>query len=127
MPVCVIIQLSSPEQQFSFPRELTVIGLLKSTDHICTVRQGAWVLTLARLLAGVPLSASAARVSAVSVARGGARTTAWHRHQIPPELGNGIWFPFRLRAKIIWIRLGFRVHPFFPVKVCQFRHHLPQR
>jgi hypothetical protein len=127
MPVCVIIQLSSPEQPFSFPRGLTVIGPLKSMDHICTVRQGAWVLTLARLLAGVPLSALAARVSAVSVAHGGAPTTAWHRRQIPLALGNGIWFLFRMRAKIIWNRLDFRVHPFFPVKVCQFRHHLPQR
>ena len=38
-----------------------------------------------------------------------------------------LWFLFRMRAKIIWNRLDFRVHPFFPVKVCQFRHHLPQR
>jgi hypothetical protein len=127
MPVCVIIQLSSPEQRFSFPRGLTVIGLLKSMDRICTVRRGAWVLTLARLLAGVPLSALAARVSAGSVAHGGAPTTAWHRHQIPLALGNGIWFLFRMRAKIIWIRLDFRVRPFFPVKVRQFRHHLQQR
>ena len=45
----------------------------------------------------------------------------------PLALGNGIWFLFRMRAKIIWNRPDFRVHPFFPVKVCQFRHHLPQR
>jgi hypothetical protein len=127
MPVCVIIQLSSPEQTFFLPPVLTVIGPLKSMDHICTVREGAWLLTLARLLEGVPLSAWAAWVSAVSVAHGGAPTTAWHRHQIPLALGNGISFLLRMRAKIIWNRLDFRVHPFFPVKVCQFRHHLPQR
>ena len=84
-------------------------------------------MTLARLLPGVPLSAWAARVPAASVAHFGAPTTAWHRHQIPLALGNGIWFLFRMRAKIIWNRLDLRVHPFFPVKVCQFRHHLPQR
>ena len=125
--LCDYPRLSSPEQPFSFPRGLTVIGLLKSMDRICTVRQEASVLTLARLLAGMPLSASAARVSAVSVAHGGAPTTAWHRRQIPPALGNGIWFLFRMRARIRWNRLDFRVHPFFPVKVYQFRHHLPQR
>jgi hypothetical protein len=127
MPVSVIIQLSPPQQPFSLPAVLTVIGLLKSMDHICTVSKGAWVLTLRRILAAQPLSALVALVSAVSVAHGGAPTTAWHRHQIPLALGNGIWFLFRMRAKIIWNRLDFRVHPFFPVKVCQFRHHLPQR
>jgi hypothetical protein len=127
MLVCVIIQLSSPEQTLSLPTGLTVIGLLKSMDHICTVRQGASVLTLAGLLPGVPLSAWAGWVSAVSVAHGGAPTAAWHRHQIPLALGNGIWFLFRMRAKIIWNRLDFRVNPFFPMKVGQFRHHLPQR
>jgi hypothetical protein len=127
MPVCVIIRLSSPEHLFSLPRGLTAIGLPKSMDRICTARQGAWVLTLARRLPGVPLSALAAQVSAVSVAHGGAPTTAWHRHQIPLALGNGTWFLFRMRAKIIWNRLDFRVHPFFRAKVCQFRHHLPQR
>jgi hypothetical protein len=121
----VITQLSSPEQTFSLPRGLTVIGPLKSMDHICTVRQGAWVLTLARLLPGVPLSALAAWVPAASVAHGGAPTTAWHRHQIPLVLGSGTWFLFRMRAKVIWNPLDFRVHPFFPVKVCQFRHRLP--
>ena len=127
MPVSVIIQLSPPQQPFSLPAVLTVIGLLKSMDHICTVSKGAWVLTLRRILAAQPLSALVALVSAVSVAHGGAPTTAWHRHQIPLALGNGIWFLFRMRAKIIWNRLDFRVHPFFPVKVRQFRHHLPQR
>jgi len=127
MPVSVIIQLSPPQQPFSLPAVLTVIGLLKSMDHICTVSKGAWVLTLRRILAAQPLSALVALVSAVSVAHGGAPTTAWHRHQIPLALGNGTWFLFRMRAKIIWNRLDFRVHPFFPVKVCQFRHHLPQR
>ena len=127
MPVSVIIQLSPPQQPFSLQAVLTVIGLLKSMDHICTVSKGAWVLTLRRILAAQPLSALVARVSAVSVAHGGAPTTAWHRHQIPLALGNGISFLFLMRAKIIWNRLDFRVHPFFPVKVCQFRHHLPQR
>lgn len=127
MPVSVIIQLSPPQQPFSLPAVLTVIGLLKSMDHICTVSKGAWVLTLRRILAAQPLSALVALVSAVSVAHGGAPTTAWHRHQIPLALGNGIWFLFRMRAKIIWNRLDFRVHPFFPVKARQFRHHLPQR
>jgi hypothetical protein len=128
MPVSVIIQLSPPQQPFSLQAVLTVIGLLKSMDHICTVSKGAWVLTLRRILAAQPLSALVALVSAVSVAHGGAPTTAWHRHQIPLALGNGILrFLFRMRAKIIWNRLDFRVHPFFPVKVCQFRHHLPQR
>jgi hypothetical protein len=127
MPVSVIIQLSPPQQPFSLPAVLTVIGLLKSMDHICTVSKGAWVLTLRRILAAQPLSALVARVSAVSVAHGGAPTTAWHRHQIPLALGNGIWFLFRMPAKIIWNRLDFRVYPFFLVKVCQFRHHLPQR
>ena len=128
MPVSVIIQLSPPQQPFSLPAVLTVIGLLKSMDHICTVSKGAWVLTLRRILAAQPLSALVALVSAVSVAHGGAPTTAWHRHQIPLALGNGILrFLFRMRAKIICNRLDFRVHPFFPVKVCQFRHHLPQR
>ena len=127
MPVSVIIQLSPPQHRLSLSAVLTVIGLLKSMDHICTVSKGAWVLTLRRILAAQPLSALVARVSAVSVAHGGAPTTAWHRHQIPLALGNGIWFLFRMRAKIIWNRLDFRVHPFFPVKVCQFRHHLPQR
>src|ERR1700736_5130682 len=59
--LCDYPRLSSPEQPFSFPRGLTVIGLLKSMDRICTVRQEASVLTLARLLAGGPLSAPAAR------------------------------------------------------------------
>jgi hypothetical protein len=127
MPVSVIIQPSPRQQPFSLQAVLTVIGLLKSMDHICTVSKGAWVLTLRRILAAQPLSALVARVSAVSVAHGGAPTTAWHRHQIPLALGNGISFPFPMRAKIIWNRLDFRVHPFFPVKVCQFRHHLPQR
>ena len=127
MPVSVIIQLSPPQQPFSLPAVLTVIGLLKSMDHICTVSKGAWVLTLRRILAAQPLSALVALVSAVSVAHFGAPTTAWHRHQIPLALGNGISFLLRMRAKIIWNRLDFRVHPFFPVKVCQFRHHLPQR
>jgi hypothetical protein len=127
MPVSVIIQLPPPQQPFSLPAVLTVIGLLKSMDHICTVSKGAWVLTLRRILAAQPLSALVALVSAVSVAHGGAPTTAWHRHQIPLALGNGISFLLRMRAKIIWNRLDFRVHPFFPVKVCQFRHHLPQR
>jgi hypothetical protein len=127
MPVSVIIQLSPPQQPLSLQAVLTVIGLLKSMDHICTVSKGAWVLTLRRILAAQPLSALVARVSAVSVAHGGAPTTAWHRHQIPLALGNGISFLFRMRAKIIWKRLDFRVHPFFPMKVCQYRHHLPQR
>jgi len=127
MPVSVIIQLSPPQQPFSLPAVLTVIGLLKSMDHICTVSKGAWVLTLRRILAAQPLSALVALVSAVSVAHGGAPTTAWHRHQIPLALGNGIWFLFRMRAKIIWNRLDFRVHPFFPGKARQFRPHLPQR
>ena len=127
MPVSVIIQLSPPQQPFSLPAVLTVIGLLKSMDHICTVSKGAWVLTLRRILAAQPLSALVALVSAVSVAHGGAPTTAWHRHQIPLALGNGISFLLRMRAKTIWNRLDIRVHPFFPVKVCQFRHHLPQR
>ena len=86
------------------------------------------MLTLRQILAAQPLSALVALVSAVSVAHGGAPTPAWHRHQIPLALGNGILrFLFRMRAKIIWNRLDFRVHLFFPVKVCQFRHHLPQR
>jgi len=128
MPVSVIIQLSPPQHRLSLSAVLTVIGLLKSMDHICTVSKRAWVLTLRRILAAQPLSALVALVSAVSVAHGGAPTTAWHRHQIPLALGNGILrFLFRMRAKIIWNRLDFRVHPFFPVKVCQFRHHLPQR
>jgi hypothetical protein len=127
MPVSVIIQLSPPQQPFSLPAVLTVIGLLKSMDHICTVSKGAWVLTVRRILAAQPLSALVALVSAVSVAHGGAPTTAWHPHQIPLALGNGIWFLLRMRAKIIWNRLDIRVHPFFPVRVCQFRHHLPQR
>jgi hypothetical protein len=127
MPVSVIIQLSPPQQPLSLQAVLTVIGLLKSMDHICTVSKGAWVLTLRRILAAQPLSALVARVSAVSVAHGGAPTTAWHRHQIPLALGNGISFLFRMRAKIICKRLDFRVQPFFPVKVCQYRHHLPQR
>ena len=126
MPVSVITSCPTAATIF-LAGGLTVIGLLKSMDHICTVSKGAWVLTLRRILAAKPLSASAARVSAVSVAHGGAPTTAWHRHQIPLALGNGIWFRFRMRAKIISNRLDFRVHPFFPVKVCQFRHHLPQR
>jgi len=71
--------------------------------------------------------ASAARVPAVSAAHGGAPTTAWRRHQIRLAPGNGIWFPFRMRAKTIWNRPDIRVHPSFPVKACQFRHHLPQR
>jgi len=127
MPVSAIIQLSPPQQPLSLPAALTVIGRLKSMDHICTVSKGAWVLTPRQILAAQPLSGLVARVSAVSVAHGGAPTTAWHRHQIPLALGNGISFPFRTRAKIIWNRLDFQVHPFFPVKVCQFRHHLPQR
>jgi len=127
MPVSVIIQLSPPQQPFSLPAVLTVIGLLKSMDHICTVSKEAWVLTLRRILAAQPLSGLVALVSAVSVAHGGVPTTAWHRHQIPLALGNGISFLFRMRAKIIWNQLDIRVHPFFPVKVCQFRHHLPQR
>ena len=127
MPVSVIIQLSPPHQPLSLPPVLTVIGLLKSMDHICTVSKGAWVLTLRRILAAQPLLALVARVSAVSVAHGGAPTTPRHRHQIPLALGNGISLLFRMRAKITWNRLDFRVHPFFPVKVCQFRHHLPQR
>jgi hypothetical protein len=127
MPVSVIIQLSPTLHRLSLSAVLTVIGLLKSMDHICTVSKGAWVLTLRRILAAQPLSALVALVSAVSVAHGGAPTTAWHRHQIPLALGNGISFLLRMRAKIIWNRLDFRVHPFFPVKVCQFRHHLPQR
>ncbi len=127
MPVSVIIQLSPPQQPFSLPVVLTVIGLLKSMDHICTVSKGVWVLTLRRILAAQPLSALVALVSAVSVAHGGALTTAMHRHQIPLALGNGISFLFRMRAKIIWNRLDIRAHPFFPVKVYQFRHHLPQR
>ena len=128
MPVSVIIQLSPPQHRLSLSAVLTVIGLLKSMDHICTVSKGAWVLTLRRILAAQPLSALVALVSAVSVAHFGAPTTAWHRHQIPLALGNGILrFLFRMRAKIIWNRLDFRVHPFFPVKVCQFQHHLPQR
>jgi hypothetical protein len=127
MPVSVIIQLSPPQQPFSLPAVLTVIGLLKSMDHICTVSKGAWVLTVRRILAAQPLSVLVALVSAVSVAHGGAPTTAWHRHQIPLALGNGISFLLRMRAKIIWNRLDIRVRPFFPVKVCQFRHHLPQR
>jgi hypothetical protein len=80
-----------------------------------------------RILAAQPLSGLVALVSAVSVAHGGAPTTAWHRHQIPLALGNGISFLLRMRAKIIWNRLDIRVRPFFPVKVSQFRHHLPQR
>ena len=40
MPVSVIIQLSPPQQPFSLPAVLTVIGLLKSMDHICTVSKG---------------------------------------------------------------------------------------
>jgi hypothetical protein len=104
-----------------------VIGLLKSMDHICTVSKEAWLLTLRRTLPAQRLSALVAPVSVVSVAHGDAPTTAWHRRQIPQALGNGIWFLFRMRAKIIWNRLDFRVRPFFPVKVCQFRHHLPQR
>ena len=128
MPVSVIIQLSPPHQPLSLSAVLTVIGLLKSMDHICTVSKRAWLLTVRRILAAQPLSALVALVPAVSVAHGGAPTTAWHRHQIPLALGNGILrFLFRMRAKIIWTRLDFRVHPFFPVKVCQFRHHLPQR
>ena len=127
MPVSVIIQLSPTQHRLSLSAVLTVIGLLKSMDHICTVSKGAWVLTLRRILAAQPLSALVALVSAVSVAHFGAPTTAWHRHQIPLALGNGISFLLRMRAKIIWNRLDFRVHPFFPVKVCQFRHHLPQR
>jgi hypothetical protein len=127
MPVSVIIQLSPPQQPLSLQAVLTVIGLLKSMDHICTVSKGAWVLTLRRILAAQPLSALVARVSAVSVAHGGAPTTAWHRHQIPLALGNGISLLFRMRAKIIWSRLDFRVNLFVPMKVGQFRHHLPQR
>jgi hypothetical protein len=127
MPVSVIIQLSPPQQPLFLSAVLTVIGLLKSMDRICTVSKGAWLLTPVRLLPAQPLSALVALVSAVSVAHGGAQTTAWHRHQIPLALGNGISSLFRMRAKIIWNRLDFRVHPFFPVKVCQFRHHLPQR
>ena len=127
MPVSVIIQLSPTLHRLSLSAVLTVIGLLKSMDHICTVSKGAWVLTLRRILAAQPLSALVALVSAVSVAHFGAPTTAWHRHQIPLALGKRISFLLRMRAKIIWNRLDFRVHPFFPVKVCQFRHHLPQR
>src|ERR1700758_2840740 len=107
MPVSVIIQLSPPQQPFSLQAVLTVIGLLKSMDRICTVSKRAWVLTPRQILAAPPLSALVARVSAVSVALGGAPTTAWHRHRIHLALGNGISFPFRMRAKIIWNRLDF--------------------
>ena len=128
MPVCVIIQLSSPEQPFSLPRGAYCDWPTEiNGSHLHCEAGGVGVDAGAAIGGRVPLSALAARVSAVSVAHGGAPTTAWHRHQIPLALGNGIWFLFRMRAKIIWNRLDFRVHPFFPVKVCQFRHHLPQR
>ena len=127
MPVSVIIQLSPPQQPLSLSAVLTVIGLLKSMGPICIVRQGVWLSTPARLSPGVPPLVSAARVQAVLAAHGGVPTTAWRRHPIRLALGNGIWFPFRMRAKIIWNRLDIRAHPSFPVKVGQFRHHLPQR
>ena len=47
MPVCVIIQQSSPVQTFSLPRGLTVVGSLKSMDHVCAVRRQVYLSRLA--------------------------------------------------------------------------------
>jgi hypothetical protein len=127
MPVCVIIQLSSSEEPLCSAPVLTVIGLLKSMGHICTVSQGALVLAVRRVLAGISVvSALVALVSEVSVAHGDAPTTPWHRHQIPLACGsNRISFLLRMRAEITWYRLDFRLKSFIPMKmVSQFRHHL---